>query len=108
MSVGVDVFTAGPVWTITYDGSAGTALPLKLCAYDLIPMRLVWRSLGAVAGDAVVLQSKPVGGTETIVYSELAAGADFDSVEQRPAGKEKWPGPIYITTFASGELLIYL
>lgn len=104
MADGVDVFTAGRVWTIKFHSGAGTALPLQLCPYDLIPQRIVW--VPAAATNQVILQSQPTGGTATDVYNQLAANTN--PTEQRPDGKDCWSGPIVITTMTGGELLITL
>jgi hypothetical protein len=103
----ISVDTSGPVWVITAVASGGNALPYTLCPYDLIPKRLHWTSKTAVAGDQVIIESQPPGGSTPAVYQEVASGADFDAVEQTPRGM-KWLGPIVITQFDSGVLQIDL
>jgi hypothetical protein len=108
MAAGIDVFTAGRVWTIKYNGSTAThTLPYAICPFDLIPLRIVWRTdANAVAGNAAILQSQPAGGTATDVYKEVVQGAYGEPTEQKPHAHEQWSGPVVVTQFDNGELLI--
>jgi hypothetical protein len=105
MGVGVDIDTHGQPWTVTYNGTTGTALPALLCSCDLIPLRFRW--VPVTAGDTVIIED----GQGRTVYEEVASGTNPDPVEQRPNGKEVYIGTgagIRIKTFASGVLLIYV
>lgn len=95
------VDTDGRVWKITTVGGT-QALPLQLCAFDLIPKRLHWSSPTATAGDQVIL----VDGQGREVYQETALAGAYNAVEQWPGVLEQWSGPITIKQFDSGTLLI--
>lgn len=107
MAAGVDFDQGGDPWIITFNGSTATkTLPALLCNYDLILRRAVWRSPGAAADDAVIIED----GQGRTVFHEIASGADFDPTQQTMK-HERWMATgsgIRVKTFGSGILYLYL
>lgn len=114
MASGVDISTADTFWTVTFNGStASHTLPFQIWPATtepnqnkpFLPARMVWTSKTAVAGDEVILTS--IQGHNWAHF--VATGADFQPPQEWKRGTKE-PGPVgaIITTFASGELIIYL
>ncbi len=94
--------------TVSATGGAAT-LPVNLTASPnpLIPDRVIWTSVGAAANDTCVIED----GQGNEVFKAIAAGADFNSVEQTPRRKEVWIGAgsgVRLSVLTSGTVQIHV
>lgn len=108
MAAGVVADYSGQRWVFTYTAAAaaGFTLPYTIWPKDLIPTRIDWVcDSAAVAGNRCVIQETG-NGTTPDVYAEVAQGAYYRAPPQLARRAEKWQGPIILSTFDNGILMI--
>ena len=108
MAAGVTVDYSAQRWVFTYTGSAsvGFTLPFTIWPGDLIPTRIDWVcDANAVAGNQCIIEETG-NGTTPVAYVETAQGAYYRSPPQEAYRREQWHGPIILSKFDNGILMI--